>query len=223
MAGIMTGNASNKLSPVLPGSTYPRFAQRVRRRYASTLALLTAGTPTRQSMQTLIDTLQTQGQDLGSALRTLRQLVLERLLTLDCDAGGTLETVTGTMTILAELALELAFADSQRTLEQVHGPACSAQGAPAQLCIVGMGKLGARELNVSSDIDLIVLYDASAAAIPGGTGRILSSARARMGTLRLAQKSCDCAPCGHWLALRPGPAWHRRTVCVPALSGLQRL
>ena len=155
----MTGNASNKLSPVLPGSTYPRFAQRVRRRYASTLALLTAGTPTRQSMQTLIDTLQTQGQDLGSALRTLRQLVLERLLTLDCDAGGTLETVTGTMTILAELALELAFADSQRTLEQVHGPACSAQGAPAQLCIVGMGKLGARELNVSSDIDLIYLFD----------------------------------------------------------------
>jgi glutamate-ammonia-ligase adenylyltransferase len=32
-------------------------------------------------------------------------------------------------------------------------------GAPAQVWIIGMGKLGARELNVSSDIDLIYIYD----------------------------------------------------------------
>ena len=153
----MTRNALDSVNPKPLRSAYPRFGQRVRRRYAATLPLLAAGLPQRHSMQALVQTLLAQGQDLASALRTLRQLVLERLSEQDCDGAATLEAVTGAMTELAELALELAFAESQRTLEQVHGPACSAEGLRAQLCIIGMGKLGARELNVSSDIDLIYL------------------------------------------------------------------
>ena len=43
-----------------------------------------------------------------------------------------------------------------------------------QLWIIGMGKLGARELNVSSDIDLIYVYehDGETAGMPDGRGRI---------------------------------------------------
>ena len=37
------------------------------------------------------------------------------------------------------------------------------------LVVLALGKHGARELNYSSDVDLIVLYDPAAASIPSGT------------------------------------------------------
>ncbi|EJX09446.1 bifunctional glutamine-synthetase adenylyltransferase/deadenyltransferase [gut metagenome] len=44
-------------------------------------------------------------------------------------------------------------------LAKRFGVPIGASGAPQDLLIVGMGKLGGRELNVSSDIDLVFLYD----------------------------------------------------------------
>jgi glutamate-ammonia-ligase adenylyltransferase len=120
---------------------------------------LAAGVPDRLAMQTLLERLTRDDNDTGAALRILRQLVLERLVALDCDAQLGLDAVTRTMTTLAELALDVAFEDSSRTLDALHGAPLGPQGERAQLCIVGMGKLGARELNVSSDIDLIYIYD----------------------------------------------------------------
>ncbi len=146
-------------SSALPWSDYPRFGQRVRRRYAEQLPLLPNGLPDRAAMQSVFDALRATGLDLAGALRATRQLVLERLLVLDCDQGCELGAVTACMTQLAEWALNLAFEASQQALEQIHGQPLGVQGEVAQLCIVGMGKLGARELNVSSDIDLIYLYD----------------------------------------------------------------
>jgi glutamate-ammonia-ligase adenylyltransferase len=110
-------------------------------------------------MQAVLDRLALEGADTGAALRILRQLVLERLVVLDCDAKLDLDSVTLTMTTLAELALDVAFEHSSRTLDALHGAPVGPLGERAQLCIVGMGKLGARELNVSSDIDLIYIYD----------------------------------------------------------------
>jgi glutamate-ammonia-ligase adenylyltransferase len=141
------------------GSAYPRFGQRVRRRYAAQLPLLAAGVPGHAAMQSVFEGLRASGLDLPGALRATRQLVLERLLSLDCAQACTLDQVTRSMTELAEWSLDLAFAESQRSLQETHGIPLGANGEPAQLCIVGMGKLGARELNVSSDIDLIYIYD----------------------------------------------------------------
>ena len=174
MAGIMTGNTINYTIAV--GSSYSRVAQRIRRRYAGMLDLMAPGAPTRISMQAVFDTLRTQQIDVSDALRTLRQLTLERLLQLDCDGHCALEVVTASMTALAELTLDLAFEESQRTLEGSHGAARTPNGERAQLCIVGMGKLGARELNVSSDIDLIYLFDHDGTTDGDvqGRGRILN-------------------------------------------------
>ena len=141
------------------GSTYARFGQRVRRRYAAQLPLLAAGVPGAAAMQEVFAGLQRSGLDLPGALRATRQLVLERLMALDCAQQCTLEQVTASMTALAEWSLDLAFAHSRHGLQEVHGVPLGASGEEAQLCIVGMGKLGARELNVSSDIDLIYVYD----------------------------------------------------------------
>jgi glutamate-ammonia-ligase adenylyltransferase len=125
-------------------------------------------------MQAVYDTLRTEGADASTALRTTRQLVLERLVRLDCDQGADLQVITGAMTELAELALQVAYTESSQSLEAVHGAPLGPQGEHAQLCIIGMGKLGARELNVSSDIDLIYIYDhdGDTAGNAEGRGRI---------------------------------------------------
>ena len=149
-------------------SQYSRFVQRIRRRYASQMALLSRGAPIRSSMEHTLQVLFAEGLQAGAALRVLRQLVMERLVVLDCDGDSAgqvpLTVVTRAMTELAELALDVAVRESQKTLDALHGApqrpdTDSAPAGRAVLWVVGMGKLGARELNVSSDIDLIYVYD----------------------------------------------------------------
>ncbi len=161
----MTRNAP---TAVVDGS---RFGQRIRHRYAAQLNLLTPGLPTRQSMEAALASLRSGGVDVSAGLRTVRQLVLERLLALDCTARASLHDVTGAMTELAELALEVASTESAHTLEQLHGAPQTPDGVRAQFCVVGMGKLGARELNVSSDIDLIYIYDQDGETTGNAEGR----------------------------------------------------
>src|SRR3989440_10703438 len=74
--------------------------------------------------------------------RQLRQRVLLRVMARDLSRRANLDEVCGAMSDLAELEISTAL----RWL--------GAEG----LVVVGMGKLGGRELNVSSDIDLVFLY-----------------------------------------------------------------
>ena len=170
-AAVSSRNAADS-SPAL--SSYSRFAQRLRRRYAADMALLREGMPTRAAMGETLAALLARGEPAPVALRILRQLVLERLLTLDCDRAAPLQQVTLAMSELAELALDCAWRHAQQELDSLHGAPQGAGGQRAQLWIVGMGKLGARELNVSSDIDLVYVYDqdGETAGTAEGRGRI---------------------------------------------------
>ena len=161
--------ADSGVPPNQDASGHSRFVQRIRRRYAAQMDCLPPGAPVRASMEATLNILLAQGLATGAALRVLRQLVMERLVVLDCDADlanqAPLALVTRAMTELAELALDVASMETQRTLEAAHGaPQCGdgpADDGATRACmlVVGMGKLGARELNVSSDIDLIYVYD----------------------------------------------------------------
>lgn len=59
----------------------------------------------------------------------------------------------------ADLCLRGAVNISSRVLESQHGQPLLADGKPNGFCVIGMGKLGGRELNFSSDIDLLYVYD----------------------------------------------------------------
>ncbi|WP_204734191.1 bifunctional [glutamate--ammonia ligase]-adenylyl-L-tyrosine phosphorylase/[glutamate--ammonia-ligase] adenylyltransferase [Hydrogenophaga laconesensis] len=154
---------------------HSRFVQRVRRRYAAELPLLPDGEPVHASMRVCLGRLLDTGLPTPAALRVLRQLVLERLVVLDGEQAAPLAVVTRAVTELAELALDeacrLAFAD----LDGIHGaPQChngKGEAQRAQLWVIGMGKLGARELNVSSDIDLIYVYDHDGETAGNAQGR----------------------------------------------------
>ncbi len=155
-------------------ATHSRFAQRLRRRYAGELSLLPAGDPARASMAATFEALRARGDDLPTALRVLRQLVMERLIVLDCDQQAPLATITRAVTELAEFTLDQACQEADAQLDAIHGAPQGPDGQRARLWVVGMGKLGARELNVSSDIDLIYIYDheGETAGVQGGRGRI---------------------------------------------------
>jgi [glutamine synthetase] adenylyltransferase / [glutamine synthetase]-adenylyl-L-tyrosine phosphorylase len=146
---------------VLPGASaaHSRFVQRVRRRYGEVLALLAPGAPDAASIGALIETLTGRGHALPAALRIARHLVIERLAVIDVEQGAPLAAVTSAMTALAEAALEAALARALQDTAVRHGLPRTAAGAPIDFWIVGMGKLGARELNVSSDIDLVYVYE----------------------------------------------------------------
>ena len=163
-------------------SDHSRFVQRIHRRYASVMHHLPPGVPQRSSMQRGLTALHATGLETGAALRVLRQLVIERLVVLDCGDGAAapspalpLSSVMRAMTDLAELALDVAMKISSEMLESRHGiPQPLATGAtsgPARMWVVGMGKLGARELNVSSDIDLIYVYDYDGETTGNANGR----------------------------------------------------
>ena len=147
---------SKRPPPLSEGS---RFFQRLQRRYADAFASLPPGVPHRELLAQAYQQLRAQGHDVGPALRILRQWAMARLLTLDCEQNAPLDLITTSVTHLAELALDEACQQAFHDLDARHGPPLLANGEKAQFWVVGMGKLGARELNVSSDIDLIYVYD----------------------------------------------------------------
>jgi [glutamine synthetase] adenylyltransferase / [glutamine synthetase]-adenylyl-L-tyrosine phosphorylase len=152
---------------------HSRFVQRVRRRYAVERALLPPGVPDAAAIDALVQTLLARGKALPAALRVVRQLVLERLAVLDIEQGASLDEVTHTMTALAEVTLEHALAQALAEADARHGVPRDAAGGRIDFWVVGMGKLGARELNVSSDIDLIYVYEDDGQTdgiAPGATG-----------------------------------------------------
>ncbi len=156
--GIPVESASDSRPPGA-AADYSRFVQRIRRRYPAHLDLIPAGLPNTRAMAHAFEALRQDGLDVNAALRLTRHLVLERLTALDCEHGLALSLVTTAMTELAEFALETASQASLRTLDDLHGHPMAADGTDCAWWILGMGKLGARELNVSSDIDLIYVYD----------------------------------------------------------------
>lgn len=118
----------------------------------------------------LIDGLAAEVEDEQGMRRLLRKTRGRAALTIalaDLSGAWSLDQVTDALTRFAEAVLNAAvewlFADQRRA-----GKLLSATGEEAGYTILGMGKFGAHELNYSSDIDLIVLYDPQTARLADG-------------------------------------------------------
>ncbi|UCH41302.1 MAG: bifunctional [glutamate--ammonia ligase]-adenylyl-L-tyrosine phosphorylase/[glutamate--ammonia-ligase] adenylyltransferase [Gammaproteobacteria bacterium] len=92
-------------------------------------------------------------------LRLYRHRKLVEIIYLDVVAGNSLENTLRHLSDLAEQLIQIALEASNRQLSAKHGQPVDADGEPMQLNIIAMGKLGGRELNFSSDIDLICCYE----------------------------------------------------------------
>jgi glutamate-ammonia-ligase adenylyltransferase len=71
-----------------------------------------------------------------------------------------LQTVTSQISYLADAILESALAAAWTKIQRQRGTPQGPGRQPARFVVLALGKLGGVELNYSSDIDLIFLYDA---------------------------------------------------------------
>ncbi len=93
------------------------------------------------------------------ALRRLRRRVFLHTLVRDLTGRAGLDEVVGSVTRLAEVSVDAAVTCHAQALAERHGTPIGAESGAAQsLIVIGMGKLGGSELNVSSDIDLVFAY-----------------------------------------------------------------
>ena len=102
--------------------------------------------------------------DMPGLMRTLRSnkhAEVLRIAARDLNGLAPLEEVTAELSALAAASLQVAYETASRILAAEHGsPVMTSAGGEreAEFAILGMGKFGGRELNFSSDIDLIYMY-----------------------------------------------------------------
>jgi len=119
--------------------------------------------------------------DYPSIFKTLRRFKFAEILRIaarDLNGLASLEEVTGELSALAAASLQVAYEVARRRLVAEHGVPLmqTPQGErEADLTVIGMGKFGGRELNFSSDIDIIYFYSSDqgeTAGIPHGQGGV---------------------------------------------------
>jgi glutamate-ammonia-ligase adenylyltransferase len=136
-----------------------------------------------------------------------------------------LDRVTGALSDLADACTDYACAHLLREaqargeLKQAGGGARHdprATGRGSGLTVLGMGKLGGRELNYSSDIDLMVLYDPIAATYDADRAGAIYVRLARDLVRLLEDRTEDGYVFRTDLRLRPDPAATPLAVALPA-------
>jgi glutamate-ammonia-ligase adenylyltransferase len=124
-----------------------------------------------QRMRLRLDALASSGAALARAVRELRKEVMLTLIARDLAGAAGLQEVVATSTALAETTIQAATSQIHIELVEQYGePRGESSGSVQQLHVVGMGKLGGGELNVSSDIDLILLYPEEGETDSGARG-----------------------------------------------------
>jgi glutamate-ammonia-ligase adenylyltransferase len=143
------------------------------------------------------------------------------------DITGTwaLDRVTGALSDLADACTDYACAHLLREAQARgdlklaggaarHDPRATCRGSG--LVVLGMGKLGGRELNYSSDIDLMVLYEPEAATYDADRAGAIYVRLARDLVRLLDERTEDGYAFRTDLRLRPDPAATPLAVSLPA-------
>ncbi len=97
-------------------------------------------------------------EQIKHSLRQFRHRKLIEIIYLDVIENISLQEILIYLSNLADLLIQIALEASNNSLVAKHGQPLGEDGEEIQLNVIAMGKLGGRELNFSSDIDLICCY-----------------------------------------------------------------
>ncbi len=115
----------------------------------------------------------------GVLLARFRRRELLRVYLHDIRKTATLVETTEELSNLADAVLQYALSHAGQELDNLYGaPQCTdARGrtSRASFCIVALGKLGSRELNYASDIDLMFIYSDDGETSGGGERGVTSN------------------------------------------------
>ena len=93
-----------------------------------------------------------------STLRRLRHRAMAHMALRDLCGLASLSEIVESMTMLADVTTNFVLDYYHRQLVSTYGEPLDKAGQAQRMMIIGMGKLGGRELNVSSDVDYIFVY-----------------------------------------------------------------
>ncbi|MGH8181137.1 MAG: bifunctional [glutamate--ammonia ligase]-adenylyl-L-tyrosine phosphorylase/[glutamate--ammonia-ligase] adenylyltransferase, partial [Steroidobacteraceae bacterium] len=96
--------------------------------------------------------------DMLSALRRWRRREMVRIAWRALAAWAEVEETLADLSDFADAAIRVALEHARQGLVARYGEPRSAAGAVQSLVVIAMGKLGGRELNFSSDVDLVLLF-----------------------------------------------------------------
>jgi len=117
-------------------------------------------THTEEDFKNAINTSLNQNDEeaLSKQLRLFRRREMLRIVWRDIAGLSELVETTRDLSFMAEACIDYALSNLYQWLCDELGTPCNAEGVAQKLVVLGMGKLGAWELNVSSDIDLIFAF-----------------------------------------------------------------
>ncbi|OOZ14918.1 bifunctional glutamine synthetase adenylyltransferase/deadenyltransferase [Solemya velum gill symbiont] len=95
---------------------------------------------------------------LNQVLRQFRHRHMIHIIWRDLGMSADLNETLESLSALADVCIQQAARVHYKWLVEKHGVPRDENGIQQHLVVIGMGKLGARELNMSSDIDLIYTY-----------------------------------------------------------------
>ena len=96
--------------------------------------------------------------DMLSALRRWRRREMVRIAWRALAGWAEVEETLADLSDFADAAIRVALEHARQALSGRYGEPRSASGAVQPLVVLAMGKLGGRELNFSSDVDLVLLF-----------------------------------------------------------------
>ena len=150
-----------------------------------------------------------------AALRLAKQDVALTLGLADLAGAIDLEAVTALLTRFADAALEAALRFA--LAEQARAGKWTGGAEAPGFFILGMGKYGARELNYSSDIDVIALFDPEAGGLSEGAEPSTFWVKIVRALVTLLQeRTADGYVFRTDLRLRPDPGATRVAISAPA-------
>jgi glutamate-ammonia-ligase adenylyltransferase len=136
----------------------------------------TARKSTAEHIKELSPTIANAGSfaDFCAALRRHKQREYLRIGARDLMASVTLEETVRELTALADASLEASYRFCRAEVEKDYGSLnLPGTDKPNRFVVLGMGKLGGGELNFSSDVDVIYLYeDDEGESTGGGKGKV---------------------------------------------------
>jgi [glutamine synthetase] adenylyltransferase / [glutamine synthetase]-adenylyl-L-tyrosine phosphorylase len=104
-----------------------------------------------------------------AGLRRHKQREYLRIGAHDLESSSSVEETVRELTALAEASLDLAYRYCRREVEQDFGRlTLPGTERPNSFVVLGMGKLGGSELNFSSDVDVVFLYENDEGESSGG-------------------------------------------------------
>ncbi len=104
----------------------------------------------------------------AKSLRRIKRRETLRISYGDIVRGQSVDVVTRQISYLADALVEAAVLAARKKVADRRGAPTTPAGRPARFAVLALGKLGGIELNYSSDIDLVFLYD-------GGRGASLAA------------------------------------------------